>query len=705
MPPRDRHIELVARSVGTSEPNGSTRSRRHEAFREAAGILGFFLAYVALAEIGYRISFGGPGSIATWWPASGLALAVLLRNPTRRWPVLFAAVALAASVPTSIRGFSTGVVVVRVLADLVEPLIGASLLRWTLGPTIRLDRLRQVIAFALFGGVAGPFAGTTVVLLGYTVIGVHTSLALAVAWWASAASAVIGLAPVILTLPRGRPHLPSTARLVEASLLTLNLALVSLAVFSVRTTGLQATGLAFAVFPLLGWAALRFGPPGAARTAAALVIFTAWGTVIGSGPFDGKEPIPFQVIATQLFLAIAVASSLVLAAISAEGERLRAEAHTQARRNEESLALLHTLLRSAPVGFAFVDLQLRIQQSNETFAALGSEPAQTLIGRPIGDALAELASTIEPLIYRTLATGEPIVGQAISRDEPERRHWLWSSYPVRLRSGPVVGIGVVVIDVTERIEAEQERARLFREAEEAIRIRDEFLSIASHELKTPLTPLAARLQALHTRAVAGGPVDAVSLEKARRSLARLTWLINDLLDASRIGSARLTLQREPVSLAEVARSVADALRSASARHAIVVDLPQGEVQVAGDRQRLEQVLSNLVDNAIKYSPGGGTIRIALEVRGEEAVLSVTDPGIGIPADQQRHLFERFFRARNAAATSYGGLGLGLYISRDIVERHGGRIWVESEPGRGSTFRVALPLPRAAEKRGTGLSLH
>jgi signal transduction histidine kinase len=112
--------------------------------------------------------------------------------------------------------------------------------------------------------------------------------------------------------------------------------------------------------------------------------------------------------------------------------------------------------------------------------------------------------------------------------------------------------------------------------------------------------------------------------------------------------------------------------------------------VLGDPSRLEQVIVNLLENALKYSPDGGTIHVSLERRGDLALLGVRDPGIGIPPDQQLHLFERYFRARNASTASYGGLGLGLYICHDIVERHGGRIWVESDVGHGSTFYVALP---------------
>jgi signal transduction histidine kinase len=254
----------------------------------------------------------------------------------------------------------------------------------------------------------------------------------------------------------------------------------------------------------------------------------------------------------------------------------------------------------------------------------------------------------------------------------------------------MLGVGVVVVDVTEHKRDEEVRARLYREAQEAIRLRDEFLSVASHELKTPLTTLTLRLEQLLRRVRAGQPADEHQVGLALAQVGRLTALINDLLDVSRIMSGRLTIRREPISLAALVReAVASAVETD--KHTIALDEPRDDMVVAGDRDRLQQVLANLLDNAVKYTPMGGTIRVSLSRRGGEVVLSVADPGIGIPKDQQGMLFERFFRAQNAPTSSYGGLGLGLHICRDIVERHGGRIWVESDVGRGSIFSVALPI--------------
>ncbi|WP_244224379.1 PAS domain-containing sensor histidine kinase [Corallococcus sicarius] len=264
------------------------------------------------------------------------------------------------------------------------------------------------------------------------------------------------------------------------------------------------------------------------------------------------------------------------------------------------------------------------------------------------------------------------------------------SLPQRL-GGAIIGRVWSFRDVSQRVRAERERERLLREAHEAIQVRDDFLSIASHELKTPLTPLRLSLQLLRHVLESRQPGTLGQVDRALGQVRRLSSLVNDLLDASCVGMCRLQLQRAPVSLRELALEVSSDFHAVSERHPITVEAPDEELFILGDSGRLSQVLTNLVENALKYSPQGGAVRMSLARSGAAAVLSVTDSGIGIPKEEQEHLFERFFRARNAPVSGFGGLGLGLYICRDIVERHGGHIWVESEQGRGSTFHVSLPL--------------
>lgn len=241
-----------------------------------------------------------------------------------------------------------------------------------------------------------------------------------------------------------------------------------------------------------------------------------------------------------------------------------------------------------------------------------------------------------------------------------------------------------------------DNGRLLQRAREAIRLRDEFLSVASHELKTPLTPLSLKLQAL-SRAVKAhpdsplAPIIEAHVDTGNRQVRRLTELMNDLLDVSRISAGTFRLHREEVDVAEVVREVAAgfAPRFAMEHCDFQVEAPES-VRGCFDRVRLAQVLDHLLDNALKYGPGT-PVSVRLGVEGSTARLTVRDGGIGISPEQRPRLFERYGRA--VSERHYGGLGLGLYLTRTIVEAEGGRVSLESQLGEGATFVVELPLTR------------
>jgi signal transduction histidine kinase len=239
--------------------------------------------------------------------------------------------------------------------------------------------------------------------------------------------------------------------------------------------------------------------------------------------------------------------------------------------------------------------------------------------------------------------------------------------------------------------------RLYREASEALQLRDEFLLVASHELRTPLTSLSLTLQMMERKPPSALEAPKEPLQRARRQVTSLTSLVDDLLDVGRIQQGHLELRQGPVSLGSLLAEVIASFRPLSPRHHLTLELPQGEFLVKGDAARLTQVFNNLLDNAIKYSPEGGAVRVKLTRSEGAARVSVSDEGVGIPAEQFPELFERYFRARTTTAKSFGGLGLGLYITRNLVERHGGRIDVQSEVNRGTTFVVTLPELREAQR--------
>ena len=236
------------------------------------------------------------------------------------------------------------------------------------------------------------------------------------------------------------------------------------------------------------------------------------------------------------------------------------------------------------------------------------------------------------------------------------------------------------------------------------RLKSRFLSMASHELKTPLTSISGLSQVLlrrmRRRLEVGPPTGGEWIDEQRGHVerlellnsqtARLGRLIDELLDVSRIESGKLDFHWAPVDLSALVQEVADRLQMTTPTHTIVVDLDRVTDPVVADRDHLEQVLDNLVSNAIKFSPAGETIRVGLQDTLEEVVLSVSDRGTGIPEGQLEAIFGLFYQAEDPVSRRSGGMGLGLYISKEIVTRHGGRIWAESQPNAGSTFKIALP---------------
>ena len=253
-----------------------------------------------------------------------------------------------------------------------------------------------------------------------------------------------------------------------------------------------------------------------------------------------------------------------------------------------------------------------------------------------------------------------------------------------------------------------ERRQLLRRItrlEELDELKSQFLSIASHELRTPITAVSGFAQlavrALEERLRASPPPDPSwqkELERLVRQLnviqdqsAKLGRLVRELLDVSRIQSGRLEFRLAPVDLVQLVREVTEQMQLGAPGRSLSVRVNGSSPVILGDRDHLEQVVGNLLDNAMKYSPVAGEVSVFVRTKGDEAHLTVEDRGMGIPADQLTRVFDLFYRTEEAESRRTPGLGLGLYITRGIVERHGGRIWMESERGQWTKVHVALPL--------------
>jgi len=545
------------------------------------------------------------------------------------------------------------------------------------------------------------------------------------------------------------------------------------------------------------------------------------------------------------------------AAVAVDNARLYAESRQAEQARAESLALLDTLLDSAPIGLGFFDTQLRYVRVNDALAATNGLPAAEHIGRTVGELLPDIPPEVVADLRTVLDTGVPIVDREVRGATPaspgKTRTWLSSYYPVTGPDGRTLGLGAVVIEITERKRADEaqhflaesgslltaslqytttlqniarmmvptladvcivdmldesdelrscavaatseqreqqirepgersalgpelgiavasvhktgrslimapeaeslaaaeqpdqpsirsllivplrargavigtvalvfdqsgrmhepsdldlaeevarravlaiENARLYNEAQQAIGMRDDFLSVASHELKSPLTSLQLQAQSLLRSARKGTLAEMDSarlltkLELIDKQASRLNRLASDLVDVARIRAGHIDFRGEDMDVVAVARDVVARFSEQIELAGCSVELHgEATVTIRSDRGRIEQVLGNLLSNAIKYGPGK-PIDIAVETDRENVWVAVSDRGIGIAPEHLERIFVRFERA--VSARNYGGLGLGLYIVRQIVEALGGTIHVLSRPGAGATFTVVLP---------------
>jgi signal transduction histidine kinase len=258
------------------------------------------------------------------------------------------------------------------------------------------------------------------------------------------------------------------------------------------------------------------------------------------------------------------------------------------------------------------------------------------------------------------------------------------------------------------LERRRLRQRLV-ELEQLDKLKTQFLSMASHELRTPLTAVSGFMQIARRRMSRMAGANDIptpwrdeaqksdeTLEMANRQAKKLARLIDELLDVSRLQQGRVEMRLAEIDLADVIREVAERMRLLSKGHEIEAKI-EGAALIVADRDRIEQVFENLVGNAIKYSPESGRIDVSLRVNGSNAIVSVRDQGIGVAPGEVEKIFGLFYRSPDPRADHVGGLGLGLYISREIVARHHGKLWAERNADAGTTFHVTLPLAQVRSR--------
>ncbi|HEY5005851.1 MAG TPA: ATP-binding protein, partial [Ktedonobacteraceae bacterium] len=393
------------------------------------------------------------------------------------------------------------------------------------------------------------------------------------------------------------------------------------------------------------------------------------------------------------------------AAVALENVRLRERENALWRQTEFERQRLELIIGSMAEGLLITDAQGAITSLNQSAQHLLAQanidfqtevPLHKLISTSDADWLPRLAEIVDQALNNKVVTNQELTIGESSETVPITLNI--SAAPLHDASGIAkrpIGVVAVLNDVTSIKQVE--------------RLKDDFVSVVSHELRTPLTAIKGYTQHLvrrverrlrKARTVPENSTlvnelpesyDLHSLNIVQSQTEHLERLVNDLLDLSQVQWGKLNLHYETFYLADV---LAESVRSAQASaelHTVYLDIQAQGTAIMADRMRVEQVIGNILDNAIKYSPHGGKVTVRLENRDKEYLISIIDEGIGVSAEQFDHIFERFYRVHNTSIQQYSGIGLGLYVAKAIINGHGGQIWFTNNQSNGSTFHFTLPF--------------
>ena len=672
-------------------PLSSVRGQMSAVVRTAVSILLFAAAFFVLQRLTFALRFP-PFERTTIWTPGALLFTALLLTPGRSWWRHYAGLCLGAFAAyqgdTAIPGWIALLAAQFHFGAVVLGTLGVR--RYSPGP--RFGDPAALLVFVVVAGLVVPVATAAPIEFVRWIQGADDVWPVALRSLLCVAVGLLIATPgLTLTLASGRSWIgeASRGRIVEFVLLGILLLVVGHIAFGRPAEG-TLPAMLYAPVPLLLWSALRFRLAGVCWALLALAYQSTWGAIHGNGPFAGSESAD-NVLQLQIFL-LAISLPLMFLAVVIEQRTRAFESLARHERQVRSqYAQLSTIYQTAPVGLAFVDTQMRFVSVNDCLAEMNGIPAAAHLGKKLRQVLPDLADELEPVYRRVIETGQPIVGfevQGGSEARPEmERDWLVSHYPVKDPQGLVLGVSTVVEETTERKRADQLQQDLIHASRLALL--GEFTASIAHEINQPLGAILSNADAAEMLLGATPP----SLHEVRQILVDIR---RDNLRASEVIRRLRSLLRkdeldfEPLDLNEIVREAVTLVSRESRRRGIDMEVEPADRLpiVRGDRVHLGQVLINLISNGMEAMPDpGGTRKIVVRtiLNGQDVEVSVTDMGPGIPADRLNRVFDHFF------STKKEGMGLGLAITRTLVERHGGQIWAENAAGSGATFRFSLPV--------------
>lgn len=367
----------------------------------------------------------------------------------------------------------------------------------------------------------------------------------------------------------------------------------------------------------------------------------------------------------------------------AESERRLQELVDELRQADERSAKLAAIVESSDDAIIGKDLEGVVTSWNRGAEQIFGYPEGEIVGRSILTLIPDELQHEEPVILGRLRKGEKIEHYETVRRTKDGRQINVSLTisPIRDKEGKVIGVSKIARDITEQKQDEQRK--------------NDFIGMASHELKTPLTSLMALVQVLQMKLKTGNdPFVSQALGKASMQAKKMGSLINGFLNVSRLESGKLEIFKQPFDLIDLINEQLEEITLTVSSHTFYFEAPL-PIEVVADREKIGSVISNLLSNAVKYSPKGKRVDIDCTTTAEEITVSVHDEGMGIRPQDLPRIFDRYYRAGSEHTRHISGFGVGLYLSAEIIQRHDGRIWVESKKGVGSTFFFTLPLNATA----------
>jgi PAS domain S-box-containing protein len=685
----------------------------------AATTLAVALLYVLAGKAGLSFAFFH-ASATPVWPPTGIALAVLLVLGSRLWPAIFLGAFLVNISTEGNVATSLGIA----LGNTLEAVTGAHLVNRYAGGRAAFDRPQGIFRFALLAAlcstaVSATIGVTTLALGSFARWGDFGSIWLT--WWLGDAAGDLIVAPFLLLWIRQLGLGPLRERWIEAAVLAMSVVAVSLTVFTpVSPIGHLNLPIAFLCIPPFLWTAFRFGPREASTS---LIIGTAIavvGTLHGGGPF-ARGSANESLILLQAFMGTMALTMLPMAALGLE----RREADHAVRRSEQQLRLALDAARMGTWEWIVDTGEVRWSQSLEALHGLPAGGFRGTYDAVLAEIHPDDRERVGAATLASLGRGLHHVEYRIVRPDGAIR-WVEGRGEVLYDDAgrPERMLGVC-LDITERKTAEEQRAHLLsqeqsarRRAEEAerhnaqllarealarseaeagSRAKDEFLAMLGHELRNPLGAISNAVHVLARLGSADAPFDRAR-DIIERQVRHLSRLVDDLLDVSRALTGKIVLKKQPLDLSELAARVMGTLHASGRTGQHRMSLDAERVEVDADAVRLEQVVTNLLENAVKYTPAGGAISVVVRRDDGAALLGVQDTGVGIPPPLLPRVFDLFVQGDHTLDRTAGGLGIGLTLVRRIVEMHGGSVEATSPGlGLGSCFTVRLPLSEVGSR--------